>query len=123
MLAAIAQGRKVPTATSWRLDETYVKVRGDWCYSYRAVDRHGQTLDFMLSEHRDEAAPLRFLTQAIMANGLPRTCAIDKSGGNTAGLNGMNAALRDVGSTRQIRIYRSKNLNNIVEQDHRGIRR
>ena len=123
MLAAIAQRRKAPTTTSWRLDETYEKLRGDWCYVYRAVDRHGQTLDFMLSEHRDEAAALRLLTQAIMANGLLPTSAIDKSGANTAGLNGMNAALRDVGSTRQIRIYRSKYLNNIVEQDHRGIKR
>lgn len=58
-----------------------------------------------------------------MANGLPRTCAIDKSGANTAGLNGMKAALRDVGSSRQITIYRSKFLNNIVEQDHRGVKR
>ena len=122
-LAKVSQLRKKPTAPSWRLDETYVKVRGDWCYLYRAVDRSGQTLDFMLSEHRDEAAALRFLTKAIAANGLPRACAIDKSGANTAGLRAMNAALRDVCSPRQIRVYRSKNLNNIVEQDHRGVKR
>ncbi|MAM25742.1 MAG: IS6 family transposase [Rhodobacteraceae bacterium] len=122
-LARIAQKRKAPTASSWRLDETYVKVRGDWCYLYRAVDRDGHTLDFMLSEHRDEAAALKFLAQAISANGLPRACAIDKSGANTAGLKGMNVALRDVGSSRRIRVYRSKYLNNIVEQDHRGLKR
>lgn len=122
-LAAVAQHRKARTAPSWRLDETYVKVRGDWCYLYRAVDTTGQTLDFMLSEHRDETAALRFLAQAISANGLPRACAIDKSGANTAGLAGMNDALRRVGSDRRIRVYRSKYLNNIVEQDHRGVKR
>lgn len=122
-LASTAQRRKGPTASSWRLDETYVKVRGDWCYLYRAVDRNGQTLDFMLSERRDEAAALRFLAKAISSNGLPRACAIDKSGANTAGLRGMNDALRNVGSRLRIRVYRSKYLNNIVEQDHRGIKR
>ena len=123
VLASRAQGRKAATAPSWRLDETYVKVRDEWHYLYRAVDREGQTLDFMLSEHRDEAAALRFITKAIVANGLPRACAIDKSGANTAGLRTMNAALRDAGSPRRIRVYRSKYLNNIVEQDHRGVKR
>jgi len=122
-LAAVAQRRKAATAPSWRLDETYVKVRGDWCYLYRAVDRNGQTLDFMLSEQRDEAAALRFLAKAVAANGLPRSCAIDKSGANTAGLAGMNEALRKVGSDRRIAVYRSKYLNNIVEQDHRAVKR
>lgn len=121
-LAAVAQRRKAPTALSWRLDETYVKVRGAWCYLYRAVDRNGQTLDFKLSEHRDEAAALRFLVKAIASIGLPRACAIDKSVANTAGLNGMNAALGKVGSDRRIRVYRSKYINNIVEQDHRGVK-
>ncbi len=53
-LAAVTQKQKSPTAASWRLDETYVKVRGEWCYLYRAVDRDGQMLGFMLSEHRVE---------------------------------------------------------------------
>ncbi len=122
-LAAVAQRRKSTTAPSWRLDETYVKVRGEWCYLYRAVDRNGQTLDFMLSEHRDEAAALRFLAQAISSNGLPRACAIDKSGANTAALKEINAALRKLGSDRRIRVFRSKYLNNIGEQDHRGVKR
>ena len=122
-LATVAQRRKATTAPSWRLDETYVKVRSDWCYLYRAVDRNGQTLDFMLSEHRDETAALRFLAKAICSNGLSRSCAIDRSGANIAGLKGMNAALREVGSDRRIRVYQSKYLNNIVEQDHRGVKR
>lgn len=122
-IASVAQKRKARTAPSWRLDETYVKVRGQWCYLYRAVDRDGQTLDFMLSEQRDEAAALLFLAKAISVNGLPKACAIDKSGANTAGLKAMNAALKDVGSPRRIRVYRSKYLNNILEQDHRGVKR
>jgi len=122
-LGAVAQRRKTPTAPAWRLDETYVKVRGDWYYLYRAVDRNGQTLDFMLSEHRDEAAAVRFLAKAITTNGVPRSCVIDKSGANTAGLAEMNTALRRVGSSRRIKVYRSKYLNNIVEQDRRAVKR
>lgn len=122
-IASAAQKSKAPTKPSWRLDETYVKVRGEWCYLYRAVDKDGQTLDFMLSEQRDETAALQFLAKAITANGLPRACAIDKSGANTAGLRSMNAALKDVASPRRIRVYRSKYVNNIVEQDHRNIKR
>ena len=123
VLAKSVQRRKAPTVRSLQLDETYVRVHGDWFYLYRAVDKNGQTLDFILSKHRGEAAGLRFLTKAITANGLPRTCAIDKSGANTAGLRAMNTALQEVRSQRRIRVYRSKHLNNIVEQDHRGVKR
>ncbi|EDQ03427.1 hypothetical protein DSM14862_04069 (plasmid) [Sulfitobacter indolifex] len=122
-LATVAQCRKATTAPSWRLDEAYVTARGEWCYLYRAVDRNGKTLEFMLSEHRDEAAALRFLVQAISSNGLPRASAIDKSVANTAGLKGMNAALRKAGSYRRIKVYRSKHRRNIVEQDHRSVKR
>tara|TARA_R110002020_G_scaffold113530_5_gene261325 strand:+ start:79 stop:642 length:564 start_codon:yes stop_codon:yes gene_type:complete len=122
-LAAVAQLRKATTAPSCRVYETYVKVRGERCYLYRAIDRNGQTLEFMLSEHRDEEAVLRFLAQAISSNGLPRACAIDNSRANTTGLKEMNVALRKVGSDCRIRVYRSKYLNNIVEQDHRGLKR
>ncbi len=55
-ISEVAQKRKAGTAKSWRVDETYIKGKGEWTYLYRAVDRDGQTLDFMLSEHRDEAA-------------------------------------------------------------------
>jgi putative transposase len=60
LIAANAQVRKRPTDVSWRMDETYIKVRGKWTYLYRAVDRDGQTLDFMLSERRNTAAARRF---------------------------------------------------------------
>jgi putative transposase len=58
-LALEAKKRKRSAATSWRLDETYIKVKGEWAYLYRAVDKFGDTIDFMLSEHRNEAAPTR----------------------------------------------------------------
>jgi transposase-like protein len=57
--------RKRPVGVSWRMDETYVKVKGEWRYLYRAVDKHGQTIDFLLTEHRDAEAALRFLKKAI----------------------------------------------------------
>ncbi|SEO22236.1 putative transposase [Pseudorhodobacter antarcticus] len=79
-VAAQAQRRKQPTANSWRVDETYIRVKGRWTYLYRAVDRDGQTLDFMLSERRDLAAARRFFKQAIAANGVPDRVVIDKSG-------------------------------------------
>ena len=122
-LAEEAQRRKKRTAKSWRLDETYVKIRGDWHYLYRAVDRNGQTLDFMLSKRRDMPAALNFLSKSVETNGLPKACAIDKSGANTAGLEVMNTILKLVGSDKRIKVYRSKYLNNIVEQDHRFIKR
>lgn len=78
---------------------------------------------WILSEHRDEAAALRFLAKAVSSNGMPRACAIDKSGANTAGLNWPNVELKEVGSPRRIKVYRSKYLNNLVEQDHRGVKR
>jgi transposase-like protein len=62
--------RKRPVWVSWRMDETYIKVKGQWRYLYRAVDKHGQTIDFLLTEHRDTEAALRFLKKAIRRNGL-----------------------------------------------------
>lgn len=62
------------------MDETYIKVKGRWTYLYRAVDRDGHTLDFLLSERRDLAAPRRFFKRAIGTNGVPDRVVIDKSG-------------------------------------------
>src|SRR5437660_3634369 len=72
-------GRKRPVWVSLRMDETSIKVKGQWYYLYRAVDKHGQTIDFLLTEHRDKAAALRFLKKAIHRNGLPETITIDGS--------------------------------------------
>jgi transposase-like protein len=110
--------RKRPVWISWRMDETYIKVKGQWRYLYRAVDKHGQTIDFLLTEQRDTEAALRFLKKAIRRNGLPETITIDGSDANEAAIkrynqeHGTNIAIRQV-----------KYLNNIVEQDHRGVKR
>jgi putative transposase len=123
LIAANAQARKRPTAVSWRMDETYIRVRGKWTYFYRAVDRDGQTLDFMLSKRRDTAAPRRFFKQAIGTNGVPDRVAIDRSGANLAGLQSLNVILKFIGAGRIIKILQVKYLNNILEQDHRFIKR
>lgn len=115
LIAANAQSRKKPTAPSWRMDETYIKVRGKWVYLYRAVDRGGQTLDFMLSERRDTAAARRFFKRTVAINGVPDRIAIDKSGANLAGLQSLNVILKFTGAGRIINIIQSKYLNNIVE--------
>jgi putative transposase len=71
--------RKRPVGGSWRLDETYVKVKGVWKYLYRAVDKAGATVDFLLTARRDRKAALRFLRKAIDRHGVPGTITIDKS--------------------------------------------
>lgn len=123
LIASRAQERKRPTATSWRMDETYIKVKGQWTYLYRAVDLNGQTIDFMLSERRNLAAARRFLKQAISTNGVPDRVVIDKSGANLAGLQAVNVSLKFTGSGRVVEVRQIKYLNNILEQDHRFIKR
>ena len=105
------------------MDETYIKIKGKWHYIYRAVDKHGKTLDFMLSERRTtEAAPL-FFAKALASSGIPLRIVIDKSGANGAGIKEVNRILKRFGCTTKITTVRSKYLNNIVEQDHRFIKR
>lgn len=122
-IAAQAQMRKRPTASSWRVDETYLKVRGKWTYLYRAVDRDGQTLDFLLSERRNLAAARRFFKKAIVTNGVPEKVVIDKSGANLTGLQAVNMILKITGTGAMIEVRQIKYLNNILEQDHRFIKR
>jgi len=110
--------RKRPVWVSWRMDETYIKVKGHWYYLYRAVDKHGQTIDFLLTEYRDTEAALRFLKQAIRRNGLPETITIDGSAANAAAITSYNEEYDTA-----IIIRKTKYLNNIVEQDHRGVKR
>jgi transposase-like protein len=74
----------------WRLDETYLKVKGKWHYYYRAVDKDGDTIDFLLTKKRDKKAVLRFLNKAIGKNGKPGLINIDKSGANKAGIKSFN---------------------------------
>ena len=122
-ISAQAQRKKRPTAKSWRMDETYIRVKGKWMYHYRAVDRNGQTLDFMLSERRDKPAARRFFRRAIGNNGVPDRIVIDKSGANLAGLEAVNVILKFTGTGQTINILQVKYLNNILEQDHRFIKR
>ena len=104
-IASAAQKSKAPTKPSGRFDDkSCVKVRGEWCFVSRAVIKDGQTPNFLLDEQREETAALKFLAKAITANGLPRACAIHKSGANTAGLRSMNAEIKEVASPRRIRV-------------------
>ena len=110
--------RKRSVGRSWRMDETYIRVKGEWRYLYRAVDKTGQTIDFLLTEHRDTEAALRFLTQAIRRHGVPETITIDGSEANEAAIKRYNET-----HGTHIIIRQVKYLNNMVEQDHRAIKR
>ena len=92
--------RKRPVGTSWRMDETYIRVKGDWRYLYRAVDKDGNTVDFLLRAHRDKTAARRYFEKSIARN------------------EAINADRET-----PIKIRQSKYLNNLVEQDHRTIKR
>ena len=118
VLAAAFCQRKRPMGRSWRMDETYVKVGGQWKYLFRAVDRDGDTVDFLLRAKRDHAAARAFFERAIDLHGVPEKITIDKSGANTAAITSIQA---DSGSAIEMR--QSKYLNNIVEQDHRAVKR
>ena len=118
VLAAAFRRRKRPVGVSWRMHETYIKVASQWRYLYRAVYRDGDTIDFLLRAKRDCAAARRFLERAIDLHGVPEKITIDKSGANTAAIEGIRA---DSGADIEMR--QIKYLNNIVEQDHRAIKR
>jgi putative transposase len=117
-LEAAFHRRKRPVWRSWRLDETYIRVRGRWCDLYRAVDKVGQTIDFLLTEQRDERAAMRFLVKAIRRHGVPEKVTIDGSEANAAAIRRYNAEHGAAMAIRQVRY-----LNNVVEQDHRAVKR
>jgi putative transposase len=122
-LALAAKKNKRAVATSWRMDETYIQVKGQWVYLYRAVDKFGDTVDFMLSEKRDEAAATAFFKQAIDNNGFPKKVVMDKSGANYVGLENINFLLLFAGIINFVEIIQIKYLNNLIEQDHRFIKK
>jgi len=109
---------KHPVGGSWRMDETYIKVKGAWKYLYRAVDKEGKTVDFLLTAKRDMTGAKRFFDKAMRGNGAPEKVAMDKSGANKAAIEAINIGLDVPIVVRQI-----KYLNNIVEQNHRAIKR
>ncbi len=109
--------RKRPVWVIWRLDETYIRVKGQWRYRYRAVDKYGQTIDFLLTEHRDKGAALRFVKKALRHNGVPETITMDGSGANEAAIKSDNEEHGTIMKIRQIQYF-----NNVVAQDHRAIK-
>ncbi|MGL6011537.1 MAG: IS6 family transposase [Shewanella oncorhynchi] len=111
---------KCTVGRRWRMDETYIKIKGQWKYLYRAVDTAGQTVDFLLTARRDAAAALRFFRKAIRHHGEPEGVTIDKSGANTGALTILNANKPE---EERMTIRQSNYLNNLVEQDHRNIKR
>lgn len=111
-----------PTNGSWRVDETYIEVKGKWKYLYRAVDSEGNTLDFMLSTKRDARAAKRFFRKALNAshNWEPRVINVDKNAAYPKAIDELKAE-EMIPETCELR--QNKYLNNIVEQDHRFIKR
>jgi transposase-like protein len=104
---------------SWRMDETYVKVRGAWMYLYRAVDKAGKTVDFHLSRKRDVNAAKAFLRKAMKGQRTPTKITLDAYAAShraVAELKG-NAKL-----PKRVPVRTSKYLNNLIEQDHRRIK-
>ena len=116
--AAFRKGKKRQVGKSWRMDETYIKIKGQWKYLYRAVDKDGQTIDFPLTARRDKKAALRFFKKAVRQHGLPDKVTIDKSGANTAAIEALKGE-----TGHEIEIRQIKYLNNLVEQDHRAVKR
>lgn len=107
---------------SWRVDETYIRVKGAWAYLYRAVDSLGRTIDFRLSPRRDATAAKRFFRRALAQPhaASPRTITVDKNPAYPRAV----ATMKRAGELRRFaRLRQSKYLNNIVEQDHRRVKR
>ena len=112
--------RKKPVGSSWRMDETYIKLNGKWIYLYRALDSIGNTIEFLLRKHRDARAAKAFFRKAFKNNFYPQKITIDKSGSNISALTSIN---KDLPVDKQIEIRQIKYLNNIIEQDHRFIKK
>ncbi|NEQ97092.1 MAG: IS6 family transposase [Cyanothece sp. SIO2G6] len=110
------------TNDSWRVDETYIKVKGQWKYLYRAVDSQGNTLDFMLSAKRDTKAAKRFFKKVLGASHTidPRVITVDK---NAAYPPAIEALQEDEALPTDTETRQSKYINNTIEQDHRFIKR
>src|SRR5450830_1579896 len=89
-LEKVFRKHKRAVGVSWRMDETYIKVNGQWKYLYRAVDKEGATIDFLLRAKRDTAAASRFFERAMRQNGEPEKVTMDKSGANKAAMDAIN---------------------------------
>jgi transposase, IS6 family len=109
-------------AGSWRVDETYIRVDGRWTYLYRAVDSAGDTIDFLLSPKRDAVAAKLFLQLALRSGARirPRVINVD---GHQAYAHAITELKRNEELGRRCRYRRCRYLNNVVEQDHRFIKK
>ena len=111
-----------PTNKSYRTDETYIKVKGEDKYLYRAVDSTGQTIEFLLTAKRDAAAAKRFFRKALSSPGnpVPRVNNVDKNRAFPPAVEGLKA---EGILPRRVRLRQCKYLNNVVEQDHRTVKK
>jgi transposase-like protein len=110
-------GRRV--GSSWRCDETYIKVKGAWVYLYRAVDKAGKTVDFHLSRKRDVNAAKAFLRKAMKQQRIPTKITLDDYAASHRAVADLK---RDGELPKRVRLRSSKYLNNIIEQDHRHVK-
>ena len=94
LLEKLFRKHKRQVGSSWRMDETYIKVKGTWKYLYRAVDKEGKTVDFLLTARRDKAVALRFFEKSMKTNGVPEKVTMDKSGANKAAMDEINVSVR-----------------------------
>ncbi|MGI9073090.1 MAG: IS6 family transposase, partial [Bryobacteraceae bacterium] len=110
------------TNKSYRVDETYIKVKGEDQYLYRAVDSRGQTIDFLLSAKRDAAAAKRFFQKvfSLPANPILRVINVDKNPAYPAAVDALKA---EGILPHRVRLRQCKYLNNVVEQDHRTVKK
>nr|WP_109672738.1 IS6 family transposase [Mesorhizobium loti] len=119
--------RKRAVTGKWHVDETYIKVRGQWTYLYRAIDTVGDTVEFWFSEQRDLPAAKRFFRKALERHGRPDRVVIDGSQTNHEAIVSCDITHRLQDRSRRrlkpFRIRRSQYLNNRIEQDHRRIKR
>jgi putative transposase len=119
--------RKRSVSRKWHVDETYIKVRGQWKYLYRAIDSNGDTIEFWFSERRNLTAAKRFLARALKQHGRPERIVIDGSQTNREAILSCDTTDRLRNTSRRklkpIRVRQSQYLNNLIEQDHRAIKR
>jgi transposase-like protein len=108
-----------PVGASWRVDETYLKVKGKWVYLYRAVDRAGLTVDFLLNERRAIATAKRFFRQAVERRGVPEKVTLD---GYAALHEAVTQLQEEEVLPAQLFVRTNRYLNNVIEQDHRRVK-
>ncbi len=117
LIEKLSRKHKRKVGASWRMDETYMKVKGVWKYLYRAVDKECKTVDFLLTAHRD-IATRRFFDKAMREHGAPTKIAMDKNGADKTAIDEINSSTAVLIVVRQ-----GKYLNNIIKQDHHAIKR